>query len=83
MLGKKDVLKRRELKGLDDESNDWSSYAEFQNITYWNHDDMPSNDDPIKRCFHWFTIADAVSTFLSSLSSLVVSFRLFDLSFFF
>lgn len=60
VLGKKDVLKGKELKGLDEESNDWSSYAGFQNITYWNHDDMPSNDDPIKRCFHWFTIADAL-----------------------
>ncbi|KMZ74399.1 Hydroxymethylbilane synthase [Zostera marina] len=63
VLGKKDGVKGKELKGSDEESNDWSSYAEFQNITYWNHDDMPSNDDPIIRCFHWFTIADAVSTF--------------------
>ncbi|KMZ71765.1 hypothetical protein ZOSMA_175G00030 [Zostera marina] len=60
VLGKKDGVKGKELKGSDEESNDWSSYAEFQNITYWNHDDMPSNDDPIMRCFHWFTIADAL-----------------------
>lgn len=39
----------------------WVSCAEFGNLTYWNHDSLPSPDDPLVRCFHWFSVASAVS----------------------
>lgn len=43
-------------------SDCWETNATFQNITVWNHDDMPSKDDAFVRAFHWFTVADAVSS---------------------
>lgn len=63
VLGKRDAVNGKDLEGSGGDSNDWDAHAEFRNITYWNHDDVPSQDDPILRCFHWFTIADAVSIF--------------------
>ncbi|XP_038988570.1 ribonuclease H2 subunit C [Phoenix dactylifera] len=36
------------------------SRAEFRNLTYWNHDIVPSSDDPLVRSFHWFSVADAL-----------------------
>ncbi|CAA6658067.1 unnamed protein product [Spirodela intermedia] len=41
-------------------SNLWVSRGQFKNLTYWNHDSLPSSDDPLLRCFHWFSVADAV-----------------------
>ncbi|KAG6476173.1 hypothetical protein ZIOFF_065409 [Zingiber officinale] len=37
----------------------WVSRAEFTNLTYWNHDNLPSSDDLLPRCFHWFPVANA------------------------
>jgi hypothetical protein len=53
----------KDKQNLDDEVCDFVSCAEFQNITYWNHDTTSSAEDPLPRCFHWLTVADAVSTF--------------------
>uniref|UniRef100_A0A453NGY4 Uncharacterized protein n=1 Tax=Aegilops tauschii subsp. strangulata TaxID=200361 RepID=A0A453NGY4_AEGTS len=50
-------------QGMDEEASNFVSRAEFQNITYWNHDTMPSAEDPLPRCFHWLAIANAVSVF--------------------
>ena len=51
----------KDMQSLDGEVSNFVSRAEFQNITYWNHDTMPSAEDPLPRCFHWLTIANAVS----------------------
>ncbi|XP_058072036.1 uncharacterized protein LOC131220998 isoform X2 [Magnolia sinica] len=40
--------KRKRAKGLETsegDSNCWEARAKFQNITYWNHDNLPSKDD--------------------------------------
>ncbi|KAK8941615.1 hypothetical protein KSP40_PGU017577 [Platanthera guangdongensis] len=51
-----------ENRGRDEfRRNSWESLAEFQNLTYWNHDSLPAKHDPIMRSFHWFAVADAVS----------------------
>ncbi|CAM0946621.1 unnamed protein product [Alopecurus aequalis] len=50
----------KETEGMDGEVSSFVSRAEFQNITYWNHDTMPSAEDPLPRCFHWLTIANAM-----------------------
>jgi len=39
----------------------WEVKAKFNNLTYWNHDSLPSKDDTFFRSFHWFSIAEAVS----------------------
>ncbi|KAG0499495.1 hypothetical protein HPP92_003756 [Vanilla planifolia] len=55
------VLAKKKLTGGSDmEANSWVSNAEFQNITYWNHDGLPSKQDPLTRCFQWFAVADAL-----------------------
>lgn len=50
----------KDMQSLDGEVSNFVSRAEFQNITYWNHDTMPSAEDPLPRCFHWLTIANAM-----------------------
>ncbi|WVZ77742.1 hypothetical protein U9M48_025569 [Paspalum notatum var. saurae] len=42
------------------EVSNFVSRAEFQNITYWNHDTTPSAEDSLPRCFHWLTVANAM-----------------------
>ena len=39
----------------------WEVKAKFQNLTYWNHDTLPSHDDAFSRSFHWLSVAEAVS----------------------
>lgn len=51
--------------------NRWLSRAEFGNLTYWNHDSLPSPDDPLIRCFHWFSVSNAVSA-LVKITSLFI-----------
>ncbi|KAK1304266.1 hypothetical protein QJS10_CPB11g01655 [Acorus calamus] len=41
------------------DSIDWEARARFGNLTYYNHDDVPSNEDALPRCFHWFAVVDA------------------------
>ncbi|KAL6888461.1 hypothetical protein ACP4OV_009487 [Aristida adscensionis] len=50
----------KDTQNLDDEVSDFVSRAEFQKITYWNHDTTPSAEDPLPRCFHWLTVANAM-----------------------
>ncbi|XP_057862530.1 uncharacterized protein C12B10.15c [Cryptomeria japonica] len=38
----------------------WNATASFENITYWNHDNMPSESDTFNCCFHWFPVANAI-----------------------
>lgn len=55
------VLEKRPGQNSDVEVSNFVSRAEFQNITYWNHDTTPSAEDSLPRCFHWLTVANAVS----------------------
>ncbi|KAE8734335.1 Phloem protein 2, putative isoform 1 [Hibiscus syriacus] len=34
--------------------------AKFDEFTYWNHDSIPSKDDPFLSSFHWFAVAEAL-----------------------
>uniref|UniRef100_A0A1D1Y2V9 Ribonuclease H2 subunit C n=1 Tax=Anthurium amnicola TaxID=1678845 RepID=A0A1D1Y2V9_9ARAE len=45
---------------LEGNPDRWVSRAEFRSMTYWNHDSLPSQDDPLVRCFHWFSVANAL-----------------------
>ncbi|OAY71492.1 ribonuclease H2 subunit C [Ananas comosus] len=61
------ILERKKLgKGKDAEGStdgdfsSWASRAEFRSVTYWDHDILPSTDDPLLRCFHWFPVANAL-----------------------
>ncbi|XP_004507766.1 uncharacterized protein [Cicer arietinum] len=44
----------------DENSNSWETNATFQDITYWNHDYAPSQNDDFIRAFHWLTVANAL-----------------------
>ncbi|KAK3156099.1 hypothetical protein QOZ80_2AG0102810 [Eleusine coracana subsp. coracana] len=50
----------KDKQDSDAEVGNFVSRAEFQNITYWNHDTTPSAEDPLPRCFHWLTVANAM-----------------------
>ncbi|EES06339.1 hypothetical protein BDA96_04G060000 [Sorghum bicolor] len=54
------VLEKKRGQNSDVEVSNFVSRAEFQNITYWNHDTMPSAEDSLPRCFHWLTVANAM-----------------------
>ncbi|CAA7394206.1 unnamed protein product [Spirodela intermedia] len=58
------ILSKEGRPGEEEEggssSNLWVSRGQFKNLTYWNHDSLPSLDDPLHRCFHWFSVADAL-----------------------
>ncbi|KAK7265195.1 hypothetical protein RJT34_32811 [Clitoria ternatea] len=49
-------------KSPDDNSNSnsWETKATFRDITYWNHDYVPSHNDEFLRAFHWLTLAKAL-----------------------
>ncbi|CAL1402387.1 unnamed protein product [Linum trigynum] len=57
VLGKKSLGKR---KASDCNSNCWEPNAKFENITYWNHDTLPSQDDMFVRSLHWLSVAEAL-----------------------
>jgi ribonuclease H2 subunit C len=64
-LGKKSSHKKS-----GESSDSWETSATFNDITYWNHDYVPSQNDDFFRAFHWLTVAKAVSSF--SLHGLLV-----------
>ncbi|XP_027333374.1 uncharacterized protein C12B10.15c [Abrus precatorius] len=41
-------------------SHSWETKATFHDITYWNHDYVPSHNDDLFRAFHWLTVANAL-----------------------
>ncbi|XP_058728567.1 uncharacterized protein LOC131600419 [Vicia villosa] len=55
VLGKKNSARKS-----DDSSDSWETCARFKDITYWNHDCVPSQNDDFLRAFHWITVADAL-----------------------
>ncbi|CAI9760035.1 unnamed protein product [Fraxinus pennsylvanica] len=53
------------MKSYDENTNTetsycWEANAKFHNITVWNHDSLPSNDDAFLRTFHWFAVSKAL-----------------------
>ncbi|CAJ2641877.1 unnamed protein product [Trifolium pratense] len=58
VLGKKNSSKKS-----GESSDSWETSATFNDITYWNHDYVPSQNDDFFRSFHWITVAKAVSSF--------------------
>ncbi|CAN6465221.1 unnamed protein product [Victoria cruziana] len=55
------VLEKNRNKSISNgETNHWRAHSNFRNITYWNHDSLPSRDDEFMRLFHWFSVANAL-----------------------
>ncbi|XP_039070466.1 uncharacterized protein LOC120217445 isoform X2 [Hibiscus syriacus] len=60
VLTKKTSGKRKACDVSEENSNNWEMKAMFDELTYWNHDSLPSKDDPFLRSFHWFAVAEAL-----------------------
>ncbi|GAV64362.1 RNase_H2_suC domain-containing protein/PP2 domain-containing protein [Cephalotus follicularis] len=61
VLGKKSLGVKKASDVSEGVGNIWEMNAKFGNITYWNHDTLPSQNDSILRSLHWLAVADAVS----------------------
>ncbi|XP_059644021.1 uncharacterized protein C12B10.15c [Cornus florida] len=60
VLGKKNLENKKASDIPEVNSNCWEMNAEFKNITLWNHDNLPSQDDAFLRSFHWLAVAKAL-----------------------
>lgn len=60
-MGKKNLGKRKAANINEENLDCWEMNAKFKNITYWNHDNLPSQDDAFLRSFHWLSVAKSVS----------------------
>ncbi|KDP23147.1 hypothetical protein JCGZ_00139 [Jatropha curcas] len=60
VLGKKGIKKRKACDSSEKSSDCWEMNATFENITYWNHDSLPSHNDTFLRSFHWLSVAEAL-----------------------
>ncbi|KAJ7969286.1 Ribonuclease H2 subunit C like [Quillaja saponaria] len=60
VLGKKSNGKRISSDMSEENSNCWKVNATFENIMYWNHDSLPSQNDAFLRSLHWLTVAKAL-----------------------
>ncbi|XP_060194700.1 uncharacterized protein LOC132623907 isoform X2 [Lycium barbarum] len=58
VLGKKMPDEKR--KRSEEDSSCWEMKAKLQNITLWNHDSLPSENDASLRAFHLFSVATAL-----------------------
>ena len=65
VIGKKKVGKRKASDKSEEDSGCWETNAKFQNVTFWNHDSLPSQDDAFLRTFHWLAVAKAVCFYLT------------------
>ncbi|XP_061347527.1 uncharacterized protein LOC133293027 [Gastrolobium bilobum] len=55
------VLGKKSLPHASEEnSHSWEMNATFHDITYWNHDCVPCQNDDFLRAFHWLTVAKAL-----------------------
>ena len=64
VLGKKNLDKNDSPSTVEEgNSQSWETSAMFHDITYWNHQFIPSHNDDFVRAFHWLTLAQAVSFF--------------------
>ncbi|CAK7336973.1 unnamed protein product [Dovyalis caffra] len=60
VIGKKSLDKRKASDMSEQNSDGWKINAKFENVTYWNHDSLPSKDDAFVRSLHWFSVAEAL-----------------------
>ncbi|KAF3450039.1 hypothetical protein FNV43_RR06118 [Rhamnella rubrinervis] len=60
VVGKKVLGKRKAADISEENSNCWEMNAIFRDITYWNHDSLPSHDDAFLRSFHWLAVAKSM-----------------------
>ncbi|KAJ6889182.1 exocyst complex component EXO84C-like [Populus alba x Populus x berolinensis] len=60
VIGKKSPGKRKASDMSEQNSNTWEITAKFENITYWNHDSLPSKVDAFVRSLHWLSVAEAL-----------------------
>ncbi|KAL5731460.1 hypothetical protein ACHQM5_004185 [Ranunculus cassubicifolius] len=60
VLGKKSLGKRKAANMSEENINEWEMRAKFQNINYWNHDNLPSHSDSFFRCLQWLPVANAL-----------------------
>ncbi|KAG6691463.1 hypothetical protein I3842_10G064600 [Carya illinoinensis] len=60
VLGKKNLAEKKASDMSDGNSNRWEVNAKFENVTYWNHDSLPSSNDALLRSLHWLTVAKAL-----------------------
>lgn len=58
VIGKRNPDKN--AKSSEENSNCWKVNAKFESMTIWNHDILPSKDDPFMRAFHWLAVAKAL-----------------------
>ncbi|KAH9574481.1 hypothetical protein CY35_01G060000 [Sphagnum magellanicum] len=42
------------------EYDEWEAKSAFQQLTYWNHDTLPSSADPLHLCFDWLPLSAAI-----------------------
>ncbi|KAI3664885.1 hypothetical protein L6452_43496 [Arctium lappa] len=59
VIGRKSSAKRKACNNVTTTAS-WQMNAKFQNITLWNHDNLPSKEDGFLRAFHWFDVAKAL-----------------------
>ncbi|RVX02735.1 hypothetical protein CK203_016324 [Vitis vinifera] len=61
VLGKKSSNTTKSTGTSEGNMNRWETNAKFQAMTFWNHDNLPSQDDSYVRSFHWLAVSKAVS----------------------
>ncbi|KVI03069.1 uncharacterized protein C12B10.15c [Cynara cardunculus var. scolymus] len=59
VIGRKSSAKRKACNN-DANTTYWQMNAKFENITLWNHDNLPSKEDGFLRAFHWLHVAKAL-----------------------
>ncbi|CBI27176.3 hypothetical protein VitviT2T_000140 [Vitis vinifera] len=60
VLGKKSSNTTKSTGTSEGNMNRWETNAKFQAITFWNHDNLPSQDDSYVRSFHWLAVSKAL-----------------------
>ncbi|XP_015880372.2 uncharacterized protein C12B10.15c [Ziziphus jujuba] len=60
VVGKKNLGKQKDANSSEENLNCWEMNAKFKNITYWNHDNLPSQDDAFLCSFHWLSVAKSL-----------------------
>jgi hypothetical protein len=48
------------------EYDEWEAKSAFQQLTYWNHDTLPSSADPLHLCFDWLPLSAAIHGSISA-----------------
>lgn len=67
VIGRRSSAKAGASTSSQENLNLWETRAKFERMTYWNHDSLPSKDDPMLRSLHWLPLAEVVSFFFLQL----------------